>query len=147
MQPGEETFGKCPYCKSAIVRRNANLVYDCSAKYGFVLVCSNYPKCDAYIVHRGLEVFSKYYRRGMVADRKTRAARITVHEQFDAIWKKHNIPRAVAYRDLADMLKVPYEDCHIINFDYAMCQKVLALIPELWRKSERTQVVVNDIRQ
>ena len=40
---------RCPYCGGTAILRDASFVYGEKSYGGKVYVCSNYPKCDAYV--------------------------------------------------------------------------------------------------
>lgn len=115
----------CPYCGAVVLLKNASYVYHSkdSDKWGKVWVCSNFPKCDAYVgCHQGTEI-----PLGRLANEKLRTLKSEAHRQFDPIWKSGLMSRKEAYKWLATMLNIPTEDCHIGMFDVKMCQKVIAL--------------------
>ena len=116
---------KCPYCGSEVVLRDASFIYHTneSKKWGKVWVCSNYPKCDAYVgCHKNTEI-----PLGRLANIRLRTLKSEAHKQFDPLWKSGLMSRKEAYRWLADMLHIPCEECHIGMFDVKMCQKVIHL--------------------
>lgn len=54
-------------------------------------------------------------------------ARMRAHDAFDALWKGGTMSRSEAYRWLAGELGVRNEDCHMVLFDEATCERVRAL--------------------
>ena len=40
---------RCPYCGGTAILRDASFVYGEKSYGGKVYVCSNYPRCDAYV--------------------------------------------------------------------------------------------------
>lgn len=100
-------------------------------------VCSNYPKCDAYVgCHKGTTI-----PLGRLANEKLRALKKEAHRQFDPLWKSGLMSRKNAYKWLATMLRIPIEDCHIGLFDIKMCQKTI----NLCKKQDNDRI--NDYRE
>ena len=115
----------CPYCGAEVVLRNATYIYhDNKSKfYGKVWVCSNYPKCDAYVgCHHGTTI-----PKGRLANPRLRCLKMEAHKQFDPIWKSGLKKRRQAYKWLAEKLEIPVEECHIGMFDVKDCQRVIHL--------------------
>lgn len=54
-------------------------------------------------------------------------ARVQAHAAFDPKWQSGKMTRSEAYAWLANKLNIPKEDCHMINFDFATCERVVAL--------------------
>ena len=116
---------KCPYCGAEVVLKDASYVYHThkSEKWGKVWVCSNFPKCSAYVgCHKGTSL-----PLGRLANERLRTLKMEAHKQFDPIWKSGLMSRKQAYGWLANMLHIPFEECHIGMFDIKMCQKVIHL--------------------
>jgi hypothetical protein len=55
------------------------------------------------------------------------SARILAHSAFDESWGPGKISRSAAYKKLAKQLGMGVKECHIINFDIATCERVVAL--------------------
>lgn len=72
----------CPYCGYEAKFANSNRVYN-GKSYGNIWLCSQYPKCDAYVgVHEGtLEPL------GRMANPELRAAKKAAHAAFDRMWQ------------------------------------------------------------
>ena len=116
---------KCPYCGAEAHLKDASFIYHTSKskKWGKVWVCSNFPKCDAYVgCHEGTEI-----PLGRLANARLRTLKKEAHRQFDPIWKSGLMSRREAYKWLADMLNISLDECHIGMFDVKMCQKVIHL--------------------
>lgn len=54
-------------------------------------------------------------------------ARTAAHQAFDPLWKSGLCSRGVAYEWLATELRIPVTECHMVLFDVAMCQRVVAI--------------------
>lgn len=54
-------------------------------------------------------------------------ARIAAHSAFDPLWKSGLFSRGVAYEWLAAQLGIPVAKCHMVLFDVAQCQRVVAI--------------------
>ena len=119
---------KCPYCGAEVILKDAPFVYHNtkSKAYGKVWVCSNYPKCNAYVgCHSGTSI-----PKGRLANPRLRTLKKEAHKQFDPLWKSGLMTRREAYRWLASMLHIDIDECHIGMFDVKMCQKVIHLCKE-----------------
>lgn len=115
----------CPYCGAEVLLRSAYDVYKTndSKHWGNMWVCSNYPECDAYVgCHKNTTI-----PLGRLANGRLRLLKKEAHKQFDPIWKSGLMSRKEAYRWLADMLKIPCEECHIGMFNVKQCQRVIHL--------------------
>jgi len=118
-------MGKCPYCGAEVELKSAYEVYHTanSKDWGNLWVCSNYPRCDAYVgCHKNTDI-----PLGRLANSRLRELKKEAHRQFDPIWKSGLMSRKEAYRWLADMLHISCEECHIGMFDVKQCQKVIHL--------------------
>lgn len=54
-------------------------------------------------------------------------ARIEAHAAFDPLWKHGGVSRFDAYNWLAIQMHLPVSACHMVLFDVAQCQRVVAL--------------------
>lgn len=54
-------------------------------------------------------------------------ARRAAHDAFDPLWKSGTFARGVAYEWLASEMGLPIDLCHMILFDVAQCQRVVAI--------------------
>lgn len=116
---------KCPYCGAKVVLKDATYIYHTkeSRSYGYVWVCSNFPKCDSYVgCHKGTQI-----PLGRVANKELRKYKSEAHKVFDRFWKSGLVSRKEAYVWLADMLHIKEEDCHIGMFDIDMCKQVISI--------------------
>lgn len=114
---------KCPYCGSPARLASPKEVYKHYNKKGNVWVCSNYPKCDAYVgCHPNTDI-----PLGRLANSKLRELKKEAHKQFDPLWKSGLMTRNEAYEWLAYMLHITESECHIGMFDEATCNKVIKL--------------------
>ena len=61
------------------------------------------------------------------ADLETRQARHRAHEVFDSLWKGDFsiMPKALAFKQLSEFMKLPQKDTHIGFFNIEQCQQVL----------------------
>lgn len=116
----------CPYCGAKVELKDASFIYpnnSKSKKWGKMWVCSNYPKCNAYVgCHKGTTI-----PLGRLANERLRTLKMEAHKQFDPIWKSGLLSRKEAYKWLATMLNIPIDECHIGMFDIKMCQRVIHL--------------------
>lgn len=54
-------------------------------------------------------------------------ARIEAHAAFDPLWQSGTLSRRSAYDWLAIQLHLPVSACHMVLFDVAMCERVVAV--------------------
>lgn len=54
-------------------------------------------------------------------------ARRAAHDAFDPLWKSGNFSRGVAYEWLASEMGLAVDMCHMVLFDVAQCQRVVAI--------------------
>ena len=80
---------------------------------------------------RALHVPPEAYidRAAMKAERGSELARsrIDAHGAFDPLWQSGAMSRRAAYDWLAIQLHLPVSACHMVLFDVAMCQRVVAV--------------------
>lgn len=123
----------CPYCGAEAREADSSEVYGRS--YGPIILCSNWPACDAYVgVHTAGPM--KGEPKGTMADKELRELRKMTHQLFDPIWRTRKLTRHKAYRWLADALKIPLEATHIAMFDKALCLRAIAEIRRTWRRDK-----------
>lgn len=114
---------KCPYCRANMRLKDASEVYNRPRFKGKMWVCENFPECDSYVsCHEGTTI-----PKGRPANGKLRSLKKQAHIQFDAIWKCGLMTREDAYKWLADMLNISYDECHIGRFDVRLCEKTIYL--------------------
>ena len=65
---------------------------------------------------------------GKLANYELRKLRIKAHNCFDRKWRDGKMRRTEAYKWLAVKLNIPYNECHIGNFDEDMCNKVIEVL-------------------
>ena len=61
---------------------------------------------------------------GRLANSELRRLKSAAHAAFDPLWKDGGMKRGDAYGWLAGQLGIPRPDCHIGEFDEAMCRRV-----------------------
>lgn len=121
---------RCPYCGYEAEFVDSSRVYN-GKSYGRIWLCSQYPKCDAYVgVHRGT-------RRplGRMANSELREAKKRAHAAFDPLWKR-SMARKDAYVWLAGQLGIPVNKCHIGMFDVELCERTHCVCEALTRVRE-----------
>lgn len=117
---------ECPYCGAKTKAARSSEVYG-GRDYGKIIMCSNWPDCDAYVGCHARTGEPK----GILADGKLRKARIKVHALFDPRWK--GVPdkrkaRGKLYRWLAKNLEIKKDDCHIGMFNLETCKKAIEFL-------------------
>lgn len=125
----------CPYDSAPVILADSVLIYGRS--YGPIWLCSNYPRCDAYVgCHPNTDK-----PLGRLANKELRAAKTAAHAMFDPLWKKKLSrdggkkcrSRGAGYAWLAKQLGIPTQDCHIGMFDVELCRKVVAVCAPFWK--------------
>lgn len=119
----------CPYCGADAEYRHSSVVYGDRGDYGYLYVCANYPRCDAYVgVHKGT-----YNPLGRMANAELRRWKGKAHKAFDVLWRRKmaivgcskKVARGLAYHWLSKQLGISERKCHIGMFDVAECKQVV----------------------
>lgn len=111
----------CPYCQAPTRISDSAIVYGRS--YGLVLICTAYPKCDAFVgCHKGSGM-----PKGTLANAPLREARKRAHAAFDPIWMGEGaeMRRRDAYAWLSYATGIPAEECHIGMMNESRCAMVV----------------------
>ena len=112
---------RCPYCGAPVILRSADGIYYDNSRDTMLYVCSNYPKCDAYVrVHQGTNV-----PVGTMANRRLRELRKQAHHEFDKLYKSGIMSRQEAYHWLAYMVSAPLSKAHIGYLGEYYCDVVI----------------------
>lgn len=111
----------CPYCGKPTQLASGSEVYPhLSRLYSnwYFLCCD----CSAYVgCHKDTKI-----PFGTPANAELRLLRTQAHKAFDPLWKTGLFKsRRLAYKQLAEYLKIPLKECHIGLFDNYLCNKVL----------------------
>ena len=121
----------CPDC-------NTPMTFRPEGKFGPWYGCPRYPDCTgAHGAHpNGAPL-------GIPVTKATREARIRVHAAFDALWRgcpRYDSlpkPRELAYRWLADRMRLDPADCHIGQFTADQCERAEVVLASVrvgvWR--------------
>lgn len=113
----------CPYCGADAKLVSGVTVYphrpDLAAKRFYEC-----EPCDARVgVHDGT-----FKPLGRLANAELRAAKMRAHTAFDPLWRFGSMKRKAAYAALAAQLGIEPKDCHIGEFDVAMCERVIEAV-------------------
>ena len=112
---------RCPYCGSTVILRSADGVYHDNHRGTMLYVCSNYPKCDAYVrTHPGTNI-----PVGVLANHELRALRNEAHRHFDKLYLSGMMSKQDAYLWLAGILQVPLSKAHIGFLGEYYCRQVI----------------------
>ena len=121
---------RCPYCGGTAILRDASFVYGEKSYGGKVYVCSNYPRCDAYVgVHPGTRI-----PKGTLADQELRKKRMLAHQILTRS-AEGNLKPSRRYHWLADKFCLSDEQAHIGMFGNYMCDQVIRESKNFWRTS------------
>lgn len=129
---------RCPYCGAPVVLRSADGIYKNNERGMMLYVCSNYPKCDAYVrVHAGTNI-----PVGTLANQELRSLRRTAHNYFDRLYKTGIMSKQDAYLWLSDLLQSPLSEAHIGYLGEYYCKQVIEesrkILDRYRRQSVRT---------
>jgi hypothetical protein len=117
----------CPYCqRPSVLLKTSDSVYN-GRDYGPIYRCD---PCDAHVgCHPGT-----FKPLGRLANKELRQAKQRAHEAFDPRWKTgkggKGGRRRQAYAWLAAQLGIPFQECHIGEFDVETCNRVVELCRE-----------------
>ena len=119
---------KCNYCGEPVELVIGEDIYP-HLKYlhkRWYWKCTN---CNAYV---GTHINSKSHKPlGILANARLRRARMDAHIAIDAMWKgKDNTSRTDVYYWLADKLGLHITNCHIGQFRFKRCNKVVKIVEE-----------------
>jgi hypothetical protein len=117
----------CPHCEGTDIEICKNSRVYRGQTYGewpWVVMCNT---CSAYV---GLHPFT-CIPLGTLADRQTRDARKRVKHEFIAWQETNNLSRNDAYRLLAQMMRIPCEQCHFGWFDVDQCDLAMHAVRKL----------------
>lgn len=121
---------KCPYCGSDAEMVGGEEIYPhrtdlASLKFWRCAPCEAYVGChkpNPKMGHDGTHPL------GRLANAELRKAKWDAHSAFDPLWRDDGpMRRREAYAWLAKGLGIGFEDCHIGEFDVAMCKRVVLL--------------------
>jgi len=112
---------RCPYCGGTVSLRSADGIYRDNSKGVMLYVCSNYPRCDAYVrVHEGTKI-----PVGTLANGGLRALRKEAHDAFNRLYYSGYMSRDDAYQWLASILQAPRSQAHIGHLGEYYCRQVI----------------------
>lgn len=112
---------RCPYCGSTVTYRSADGIYHENKNGTMLYVCTNYPKCDAYVrVHAGTNI-----PVGSLANHELRSLRRRAHHYFDQLYLDGYMSKDDAYQWLADLICAPQYEAHIGHLGEYYCKLVI----------------------
>lgn len=113
----------CPYCGAGCAFVSIDYVYGPGRFDGYLLICKNYPQCDAFVGCHN----STFNPKGRLANKQLRLWKGHAHTHFDRLWKKKGFKRGQAYKWLSNRLGITADECHIGMFDVDKCKKVVEI--------------------
>ena len=112
----------CTYCPGVMEERDSAVVYN-GQSFGPILLCSNFPQCDARVGIRNGKPL------GTPARHELRELRKQCHAKFDPLWKEGDLSRTEAYQFLQKIMGlIDADDAHIAKFDESRCRRFLMRI-------------------
>ena len=116
---------KCPYCGGKTESARSSVIYR-GRDYGKIILCTNWPECDAYVgCHKDTGL-----PKGSLANGKLRKARIKVHSILDPMWRGGGIKgqRSKVYKWLSKGMGIKPEDCHVGMFNLEQCKSAIEFL-------------------
>lgn len=112
----------CPYCEGVMEPRDSAVIYR-GRSFGPILLCSNFPQCDARVGIRNGKPL------GTPARQELRELRKLCHARFDFLWKEGAMSRSEAYQFLQKIMNLADpNETHIAKFDEERCRRFLRRI-------------------
>ena len=112
---------RCQYCGGSVVLRSADGVYRKNPNHTMLYVCSNYPRCDAYVrTHSGTSI-----PVGTLANPRLRKLRHQAHYYFNQLYYSGLMSKQEAYRWLTELLQIPPSEAHIGLLGEYYCNEVI----------------------
>lgn len=120
----------CNLCNGEVIFTSNKMVYGKEYGSGKMYYCL---QCGAYV---GTHEPRPTEALGLLADKEMRDMKMKCHDLFDAKWKnettskKRHKARHAAYKQLANTLQIPIEDCHFGYFDITTLHKVYDILTQ-----------------
>ncbi len=112
---------RCQYCGGSVVLRSADGVYRKNPNHTMLYVCSNYPRCDAYVrTHSGTSI-----PVGTLANPRLRKLRHQAHYYFNQLYYSGLMSKQEAYLWLTELLQIPPSEAHIGLLGEYYCNEVI----------------------
>lgn len=121
---------KCNICGGEVIYTSNSVIYGKEYGSGKCYYCIN---CGAYVgthISRPKEAF------GILANKEMRNMKMKCHDLFDKLWrnaptgKRKHLARRSAYRELAERLNIPVQECHFGYFDMDLLNKAYRILKE-----------------
>lgn len=112
---------RCQYCGGSVVLRSADGVYRKNPNHTMLYVCSNYPRCDAYVrTHSGTSI-----PVSTLANPRLRKLRHQAHYYFNQLYYSGLMSKQEAYLWLTELLQIPPSEAHIGLLGEYYCNEVI----------------------
>lgn len=121
---------KCNLCNGEVIFTTNARIYGKEYGSGKIYYC---VKCHAYV---GTHKPRPKEALGLLANKEMRSMKEKCHALFDEKWKNEGTSklrhkaRRLAYKELAEYLNIPVEECHFGYFDLEMLYKVYKYLKE-----------------
>jgi len=121
---------KCNLCGGKVIYVSNSRIYGREYGSGKCYFCTS---CGAYV---GTHKPRPRQALGILGNVEMRNMKMKCHELFDQKWRneptsrKRYIARQKAYRQLAEKLNIPYNECHFGYFDMDMLHKAYEILKE-----------------
>lgn len=112
---------RCQYCGGSVVLRSADGIYRKNPNHTMLYVCSNYPRCDAYVrTHSRTSI-----PVGTLANPRLRKLRHQAHYYFNQLYYSGLMSKQEAYLWLTELLQIPPSEAHIGLLGEYYCNEVI----------------------
>ena len=132
----------CPHCNEEAKTVSGKVIYPhredlYKLRFWLCESCDAYVGCHKKGAKTPLGTSDGNYPLGTPANSELRKLRSKVHCEFDPLWKNGHISRSWAYKQLAKLMQLPADKCHIAMFDVDNCQQALACIENIKQISKQ----------
>ena len=117
----------CPYCNKPAAQVTGKEIYSHRPDLAKKVFWQCAP-CGAYVgCHEPGKGYGDGTRPlGRLANAELRAAKMSVHQLFDPMWRDGAMTRRQAYKWLANRMGIRVDDCHVGEFDVKQCHEAIA---------------------
>ncbi len=118
----------CNICNGHVIYTDNSVIYGKPYGSGKCYLCTN---CKAYVGTHEPRPKEAY---GLLANKEMRDMKMKCHDLFDAQWKNEkkskdrHRARQNAYKNLAEKLNIPLDECHFGFFDIDMLTKAYNIL-------------------
>lgn len=126
----------CPYCGGKVIYTdNSRIYHGRTYGNGKCFVCIN---CGASVGVHG-DCPPSHKPLGLLATPQMKHLKMSCHNLFDRVWKRHLKSRGECYRILAKKMGIPVKQCHFGWFNETDLKRAIKILrnKDWWQKNER----------